>query len=201
MVARGAFGQFFKIENLNKLTPDIVKVVESHFKNIRDSQFLGEDKDWKKLDIGEMFCDVFSKVVQQILFDEQLAKIEGKHDLPTAIADYVNLSSRAGFSISNLLSFELMNKFGLGKLCSTIDAMYAQITDTCWEQYNLRLKSGPKSGVNMLDLLISQQKSGEITWTKDEIVGNFILLQFAGADTSRTISQTLTYYLSDKPDF
>jgi hypothetical protein len=115
------------------LTPDIVKVVECHLINFKDSNFKKNESSWKKIDSKELLNDVFAKVVQQILFDEQLVKIEGEIDLPRAIGDYVNLSMRAGFSIGNLLSFELTNKFGIGPLCSSIDKLYAKLKDICWD--------------------------------------------------------------------
>ncbi len=47
----------------------------------------------------------------------------------------------------------------------------------------------------MLDLMIAhKKKEGGDDWTMEEIVGFFILLQFAGADTSRTVSQSLIYF-------
>ena len=37
-------------------------------------------------------------------------------------------------------------------------------------------------------------------WKKDDNTGFFNMLQFAGSDTSRTISASIIYFLSDKPD-
>lgn len=52
----------------------------------------------------------------------------------------------------------------------------------------------------MLDLMIKQNKNSEDKWTKEDIVGNFILLQFAGADTSKEVSTFFLNYLGSHPE-
>jgi cytochrome P450 len=133
------------------------------------------------------------------MFSQETALIDGV-ELPEVIARYTNLSARNTLSVKNLFSLEMLAKFGFGKEFKEADEIYKKIFDVCQEIYKGRLKSGSKGGLNMLDLMIAHKKNEGGEWTMEEIVGFFILLQFAGADTSRTISQSLIYYLSDKPD-
>ena len=197
---RALFGQFFKIENLNKLMPQIIQTVTSRMKETSESKFDSKSRDWKMLDVHQLFRDIFSDVVESILFGEKATLSGEEVPLPDLIAVYVNRSATSAFSIGNLLSWELMQKFGLGKYCKETDAIYDQIQERCWWIYQQRLKSGPKKHVNMLDLLIEQNSTMQKKLTKYDIVGVFVMFQFAGADTSRTISQSFTYFLSDKPE-
>lgn len=153
--------------------------------------------DWSKVDVNLLLRNIFSDVVESILFGEKTCK-PGQIPLPDMIANYVNRSAHSAFSLGNLLSWELIQKFGLGKFCNETDRIYEEIEERSWQIYQERLKSGPKKEVNMLDLMISQSKELGKDFSRYEVAGQFILLQFAGADTSRTISQTFIYYLSDK---
>ena len=139
------------------------------------------------MDVNLLLRDIFSDVVESILFGEKISE-PGKTPLPDLIANYVNRSAYSAFSLGNLLSWELIQKFGLGKFCKETDRLYEEIEERSWQIYQGRLKTGPKNHVNMLDLMILQSKELGKDFTRYEVAGQFILLQFAGADTSRTIS-------------
>jgi hypothetical protein len=145
---------------------------------------------------------VFSKVVSSILFDDTELIFIGDTPLPAAISNYVNLSLRANFNVLNLATYDLFQQYNLTKLDKDIEVLYNNITNICYDQYLKRLKTGPsqKGGVNMLDLIIKQSTEQGVKRTKEDIVGLFILMQFAGADTSKGISAQLTNFLSDKPE-
>lgn len=83
-----------------------------------------------------------------------------------------------------------------------MEKVYKSIETAVMSQYENRLKSTPRDTINMLDLLIEQNKTcnHEDKWSTDEIVGSFILLQFAGSDTSKEISSYFLNYLgSNQP--
>lgn len=101
-----------------------------------------------------------------------------------------------------MLSWDLIQRFGIGKFCKETGRMQREIEQRAWDAYQGRLESGSKKIINMLDLMIehARQYPEDLEMTKHGIAGMFNLLQFAGADTSRNTSQNFIYYLSDKPE-
>lgn len=196
---RALYGQFFKIDNLNKMAPQIIQTVSRKMGETRQSLLTSKKIEWTSVDVNLMLRNIFSDVVESILFGEKTSQPD-QTPLPDLIAVYVNRSAHSAFSLGNLLSWELVQKFGLGKYCGETEGIYREIEERSWQIYQKRLQTGPKKDVNMLDLMIEQSKISGKELTRYEIAGQFILLQFAGADTSRTISQTFIYFLSDKPE-
>jgi cytochrome P450 len=184
---RALFGQFFKIENLNKITPQIIESVNKNFAEVVQKLKNETREEWSKINVNKLLRDTFSDMVESILFGEKTS-LKGEEPLPDLIATYVNRSANSAFSFGNLLSFEMLQIFGLGSYCRETERIYTEIEERAWKIYEKRLKTGPKGSLNMLDLMIENSEQTGKPLTKYDITGYFILLQFAGADTSRTIS-------------
>lgn len=115
---RALYGQFFKIDNLNKLTPQVVECVAQSMERTRKTL-----EGWTSVDVNLLLRDIFSDVVESILFGEKISQ-PGQTPLPDLIAQYVNRSGDSAFNVGNLLSWELIQKFGLGKFCKETDRIY-----------------------------------------------------------------------------
>jgi len=158
MTKRALFGQFFKIDNLNRLTPQILGVVKKEMGLFSGKTWKEGNKDWVKVDVKHMFNEIFGKVVASILFNDDNVYIDGA-PLSSAISNYVNLSLRANFNIGNLLTYNFLQHMGIGGIYKRVDDLYKKIDEICYEKYNKRVAQGPKGGVNLLDLMIEQNKN------------------------------------------
>lgn len=203
MKKRLAFGEFFKISNLNKMAPMLLKIVNDHFENfIKENWKEGANRDeFIKVNIKEELGKIFDKTVTHLLFgEEELTLIEGGIALPTAMSMYINTSLTDVLTPLNFLTFDILANLGLTQGAVKGKQLYKGIKKAVMKVYKNRLESGPKKGtVNLLDLMIeNNSKEGEIPWTEDEIVGNAILLQFAGVDTSKETSTSFIHHVVGK---
>ena len=153
MSKRALFGKFFTIENLNFMTPQILKVVEKDMQDILAKNWNGTNE-WKKLDVGQILLDIFAQVVTSILFNDDMVYVDGV-TLPMAINNYINGGAANVFNLWNILSFDMFNYLGIGKRFKENRDLYKRISDVCYEKYMKRYNEGLKGGTNMLDLMIS----------------------------------------------
>ena len=67
------------------------------------------------------------------------------------------------------------------------------------ELYRNREKTGPAKGLNIIDLMIEENKSlpEDEKWSDDEIVGSVAFFQVAGADTTQFTIANLVHYIAD----
>lgn len=145
----------------------------------------------------------FVEVVNKILFgEEERHSIDGV-DLLISIQDHINTIFKLNIDPLINLSLHYLHNLGLHPKTRQCRREYERISDKCWEIYQSRKKSGPKSTPNLLDLLVSRDKDlrdqGKEGLSKEDVVGDFLLLQFAAVDTSKEVSTHSIILLSQLP--
>jgi len=73
----------------------------------RQSLLSSKKSEWSSVDVNLMLRNIFSDVVESILFGEKTSQPD-QTPLPDLIAVYVNRSAHSAFSLGNLLSWELV---------------------------------------------------------------------------------------------
>ena len=191
--ARSSYSKFFNFDNIKKMSSAISIIVEKKLKEWK-TENLKEDE-WTKVKVKDMLNNIFAFIVNCSLFgEEEVQRISTGENLCEAIPRYLN----GAFGYYSLpFAHMVIRLFRLaGFLPESQDRvkMYAEIENKCWELYQKRIKDGPKKIPNLLDLLISRNEDlkqhGKEELTKREIAGDFIVFQFAGADTSLEITTT-----------
>ena len=196
--ARAAYANFFHYENLKKMTSSISKIVEKNMVDFGKNHLSTEE--WRKLDLKGLLNTLFSELVNCLLFgEEERHQLDGE-DLPFVIKSYINDIFKINILPINTFALEYPHILGLLPESRACQAKYNKIEEMCGQLYENRLKTGPKETPNLLDLMVSRNKElkeeGKEILGKSEIVGDFIVLQFAGADTSIETSTTAIMILS-----
>lgn len=179
--------------------------MDKHFKAVikqhwEDPNHPRDREQWVKIDWKKVTSNIFSELVTLILFDDDQVQVLG-HSLPEIIEEYIGCALGVAFTPINVLTFGILHRLKLLPETKRLNKIYKAIEECCMSQYKKRLENGPKNGgVNMLDLMIKQNQSSENKWTKEDIVGSFIFLQFAGADTSKEVSTFFLNYLGSHPE-
>ncbi len=146
---------------------------------------------------------MFIEVVNKILFgEEEKHSIDGV-DLLLFIQQHIKKIAGINADPLNVLSLQYLHTLGLHPKTREYNKEYSKVRDTCWAIYQARKNSGPKSTPNLLDLLVSRDKDltdqGKEGLSEDEVVGDFMLLQFASVDTSKEISMNSIMVLTQFP--
>ncbi len=196
--ARANYAKFFNFENLSALST----IINQHLHQIMTSFKANRlpDEDFHRIDVKDVLKDCFAKVVNSIIFGENIEhKVDGK-DLPVAIQDFMNKIFSVSLRPLNLLTLDYLHDLKIFSESRECEEYKHKIEDKCWEVYQSRIKSGPKSIPNLLDLLVAKNKEniaeGKPSMSKKEITGHFIVMQFAGIDTSMEITSSSIVQMS-----
>lgn len=199
--ARQAYATFFNYNNLRTMTKEISSILDSMMNKYKKEI---SQTEWTKVDIKVYLDDIFSELVNSILFGETKQRYIEEKSLTLTIKEYLNECFLIAVDPLNLVCFDLLNSYSLLKSTRDCHIKFDKIQNTCWEIYEDRKKTGPKDIPNLLDLLIllnqERSKIGKAEMTKTEIAGHFVLLQFAGSDTSHELTSNTIYYLSKTQD-
>lgn len=196
--ARANYARFFNFENLVALT----NIINHHLLNImseyKSTRLPGEE--YHRIDVKDVLKKCFAKVVNTIIFGEEAEhKVDGV-DLPVAIQDYMNRIFSVSISPVNLLTLDYLHNYQLLPETRECQKYKEKIEDKSWEIYLSRLNSGPKSTPNLLDLLVEKNneniREGKPPLGKKEVAGHFIVMQFAGIDTSMEITSASIVQMS-----
>jgi cytochrome P450 len=199
---RAVFGRFFTNDNLNKMAPKINEIVDTHFQELLEKNW-GPDasrcqEEWIEIDWKMEFTKVMDKIVSVILFDEPVCPRYNETSLPQAITDHINSLMSVATNPLNVLTFDFFHNFKISSSTRRLIKEGEDLEDAIYEFFLKRKEEGLKGTMNMMDLMIKQSQMEKLT--KKEIAGNTILLQFAGADTSKEISSYFMHFLSNNLD-
>lgn len=196
--SRAAYAKFFNYRNLCLMSQKINEVIDRMMKEYANKNLTKGE--WTQMDVKVYFDEIFSHLVNCILFGEDEVKYVEGEDLNVTIKHFIQNSFKVSSDPLNCLSLDVLNDLSLLSSTRQCQSIYAKLENACWDLVQERKKQGPKSTPNLLDLLIQfdedRKAEGKPPLTKYDIAGHFILLQFAGSDTSHEISSNSVYALS-----
>lgn len=211
--ARAAYARFFNFDNLKILTSNAASLTNKVFADfaieLRQAQLCKDNgkaglNGWTPLLLNDFLNKAFCQVVNSILFGEVEKNFLNGVDLSFVIQHHVNSIFKINMIPHNTLSLDYLHEWSILPETRKLQKEYAELRDKCWSLYQNRIVAGPKKDPNLLDLLITRNRElveqGKPGLTKDEVVGDFLVLQFAGADTSLEISCASIMQLRKLPD-
>ena len=203
---RAIFANFFKEENLVKITPGIEQFVIKKVEEIKKDLFPSGrlNREFKKVELQQHFKPLFSDLVNYIMFGNKGCPLIDGKNLPQAVQELTQDEvAHIELHPLNLLLFRIPSKYKLLPKCKEQALKLNKIHEACQKMYKERTSKRPEErGCNMIDLMIEHNlscKEEEILDQKS-IIGNLILFQLAGMDTSRQVSTSTLYYLSKHPE-
>ena len=203
---RAIFANFFKEENLAKITPGIEKFVIKKIEKIKGDLFPSgrNNNEFKKVELQAYIKPLFGELVNYIMFGNKSCPLIDGKKMPEALQ---KLTEDEIFHISlhplNLLLFNLPSQYKLLPKSKEQAIKHKKILDACNTMYKQRTRQRPEDrGCNMIDLMIEHNLICKQDETIDQstIIGNLILFQMAGMDTSRQVSISSLHYLSKHPE-
>ena len=184
------------------MIPDIHKIIYRHITGIKDKLWKeGENlKEFKKLNLHKILEPMFTEIVEIFLLggSEEKLEIEG-HNLTEYLMLTKTSLNKARFSLLNFMSGGYLARQTWFPRNWEGIKMKKKVQDLAMGLYNDRLKSGPAKGLNIIDLIIEENKTlpEEEKWSDDEIVGSVAFFQVAGADTTQFTIANLVHYISN----
>ena len=199
--ARGIYGQFFNYQNLQvistKIRAAIMKIL-SKFKNTKM-----EKGKWNKVLLKVLFNEIFGEIVNAILFGEEAEHLIDGEPLHIACQNYINGVLSILTKPLNVIGLDYPHKWKMLKETRDNLQLYQKLEESLWNIYQKRKEAGPVGVPNLVDLLVQHNndkiKQGREPLSKREIAGHFILLQFAGADTSMEVTTTSLFRMAKEP--
>lgn len=198
---RSIFSSFFSNENLEKVTPSIRAIVQSHFEKFDIQRHLQVLKNFSK-EIDKIII----QIVNVVLFGEKdIPTIEEKTVTEVLVEEICSMISEKGiYNKWNIYSMDLLNMLNLLPNSRKVVAAKKKIHEVILETYNRRKKQPvDKLGCNLIDLMIKHNLEAESAGRKDdilsdeEIIGCIITLQFASADTTKNLTLNTLYFLGN----
>lgn len=204
---RAIFSNFFQPQNLKDNTPGIQKILSEYFGRIRE-ELWGDQKgdfEFKNYNLNELFVEMFAEVVNEIMFGHDDYPIIDGLKLPNAIENLLRDFLTIRKSPLNLLTGGIMEKYGLHPLSKQVVEQRNKIDKELVKLIKNREAKNKESGdygVNLLDLMLKYNstcdKGDELTY--ERMIGNIILLQVAGADTTQNFSRGFIKDMSARPE-
>lgn len=197
---RSVFNDFFQPEKLKDFVPIIRKIVDSNMEKIK--KIYNKEKknkgDFVKIDLRKITPRMFSEIVNGLMFGNDFPTLEGV-TVPEMVGEAAEFNyMKIMRNLFNMLSFGLAGKFRLFKAARDVKKMVKKIEDVILEVIKER-ESLKERKVNLLDLMLSYNEKEEKEERKldyETMIGNIILFQGAGVDTSKNTTEGLIDLLS-----
>ena len=209
MKMRGLFVDFFRMENINKIVPEIEAIFNEQFDKFIEENW-GKERsttDWKTIDLKPTIIKAFDEMVNVVFFGvtdrEAIPTIDGK-----IYSVYVQEFFHKGIS-SMKKPFNILTKhfFYLNKLNSDgmqVEKMRLRMEDEMGKFYKKRLSSSFDKGLgnNLMDILIKKDQEMIKAGKPDEVFSTKIMANttrafyIAGYDTSKANSSIGLCWLS-----
>ena len=211
MKMRGLFVDFFRMENINKILPDIDAIFAEKLDELIDENWGGEGSrsttEWKTLDLKPTIIKAFDEMVNVVFFGETdrdaIPKIDGK-----IYSVYVQEFFHKGiFSMRKPLNILTKHFFFLNKLNSDgreFENMRLRMQKEMGKFYRKRLVASQEKGLgnNLMDILIKRDQEMINKGKPDGVFSAKIMANttrafyIAGYDTSKGNSSIGLSWLS-----
>lgn len=201
MSIRQAFNDFFQPESLIHFVPSIRKIVDEKMEELKKIYREREQKseEYIRYDLCQFFPKVFSSLINGLMFGNDFPLIEGK-TVPEMVSDVVefNLVNVLRKPI-NLLTMGFLNRYLLlpssrevFRRCRKVEGY---ILDAIKKRRSLKRE---ERELNLIDLMVNHNESTKSNdvMSDDTMIGNVILFQTAGMDTSKNTTESLIDFLS-----
>ena len=204
---RRIFSHFFIQKHLDKITPMIEKITIQKLELVKKELLRlsgGDSKIFQKVNLLEYWKDLFSELINSIMFGvDDSPKVDGM-SIPNAVQYLIHkTTTEINNHPLNLLFLMIPAKLGLLPQYKPLKLLKGKIEKACLEMYKKRTRLSPrKRSCNLVDLMVEHNLNcpeDEIL-SEEMIIGNLFLFQTAGMDTSRQASITTIHHLSKNPD-
>lgn len=197
--ARSMYSEFFSFDNLKDLTQSISSVFLKHAQEFKKKHQMSQKK--VKFNPKELLAAFFEKFACVVLLGEEETKFVGEDQSVTSrCVQYVDEAFSIQVRPLTLLTMEYLHNLGLQPDTRRAMKILAQLEEVCYSLFKKRQVDGPKKKVNLLDLLVKFNRQriseGKAEFTRSEITGHFILLQFAGSDTTLQVTTNALMLMS-----
>ena len=190
---KGILSDIFYPENLSRLTPELVGIIEKHLDKLKvHLQELSSDEDgFVELDMEEVVTQIFIDIIGLVLIGEDTPSIDGR-----SIIVHLDECFKTGFmstiSLANSLSFGLAMKFNLIPAANKAKKIEKKIKKLIFDIINNRKESKRyNDSVNMIKLILknneklAEEGNEEQMLTPTVILHTIYSMIFAGLDTSK----------------
>lgn len=192
---RALFKKFFDFKNLASIVPKIDELVIKNVQKLKSKNWDSESQDFKKICLEKNLLETFSDITDIILVGEKFksVNIDGMR-LSQAISKSRLLLLQDFFSPANALSSGMVFDSKLTSKHREAINLRKKIKTVIWDIFMSRKQEKNEakgtSNVNIIDLLIEDDstRSKENQWTKEEVLGHFILFQSVGSNAIRVFS-------------
>lgn len=198
---RSTFNDFFKPSNLAHFTPCIRKIVDTEMEKLRSQYLRREDQsdEFMRINLREFFPGVFSKIINELMFGNDFPVLDGK-TVPEMVSEAVEFGYKNVLrNPFNLLSLDYLSKFNLLS-ASKISLEKSKKVENIIERIIRQREKAPRKDrtVNLIDLMVNHNETSPESkkWNIDQMIGNVVMFQSAGMDTSKNTTEGLIDYLS-----
>lgn len=202
---RSIFSEIFFPENLKKITPVLRQIIKRHLSQLKQkvkASNSGKNDGFVEIDLSHYTSEVFTDIVSQVLFGEEVPKIFGKK-LTEQVQNTIRMVSKTSSKPTHFFSWGYYRKFGFDPMYNEAMKLDKEINKVLKQVVNFRKNSKTyQRGMNIVDLLLNKndklEKEGKFSEMLEttEIIHNIYLLVFAGIDTSNNTTQFSLHHLS-----
>ena len=193
---RRIFGEFFKMENLNKMSDDVWRVVDTHFKQ----QTVGADGCLNIKDSEKFIEKIMINVVDALLFgyDVHAPRIDDKsfsEELVDILAFIISPS--IAFNPLNILLFGFPHDYNILPATRSINRRLKKLKEVMIEHIKEREVTHALR-LNIIDMMIDYnlRAPADARLSYDDMAGNCNLFLVAGYDTTAATLNSLLFTAS-----
>ena len=200
---RAAYTQFFLFDNIKTMTSTLSESADLIFKTFTKSiPTIPDEK--VKINLEEFLEGFYRILANRVLFDEEECYLSNGKSLTTEIENNLNEIGRIINSPSNLYTYGLLHDLGILPKTREYVRSLNRIEEEIHKIFLKRMETGPKSRLNLLDILISRYKEiereGGVSMTKKEIAGDFIKFQVAAVTPCKIVAISSIMMLAENPN-
>lgn len=206
MLLRGIFNNFFKIENMKKVTPVLRDKIEFWVQHLKNKYFNNCKGEFLEIDMRKIFEKMMGEIVNDLLFgDKDTPKVEGK-SLTEAVEEFSEIIHTGVMNNPlYLLTFGLVHKLKLLKATREAEDLCLKMAKACEDSIcKRRAETNLEDlGATVRDLmikhnLVTEEKEKQLSMR--DMVGNSISLIEAGNAPTKNTLEMLLYQLSRRPE-